>query len=393
MQYDFDRIIDRTSFDSSKWTTYPAGVLPLWVADSDFTSPQPVIDAVRRTAELGLYGYPNAHAGIVERAAVAWCRRRHGFEPAEDQVFFCPSMSFALALAIRALTRPGDRVLMQTPIYPPFIELTRANGRECSLNPLRPTASGRHEIDFEDFERRAADPRCTLLLLCSPHNPTGRLLSRDELERIVDICARHGVTIFSDEVHSGCVFAGEHASVPALSERAARITVWGSSPSKTFNTPGLRAAVVASLNPDLCAKLAAEAAATPCDRNVFAQRALEAAWTLCDDYAEQVSDYVRANLEFAVAFIAERIPALHAQMPEATYLLWIDCRGLGFGTQAELTDFLLKEAKVALNPGDAFGPGGEGHVRLNAACPRATLAEALERIARAVARRTAAPAG
>lgn len=384
MHYDFDRIIDRTAIDSLKWTTHPKDVLPLWVADSDFPSPKPVDEVVRRIVELGVYGYPNGRGRIVEPAAVSWFGRR-GLAIEEKDVRFCPSMSFGLAVAIRAFSAPGEKVLMQTPIYPPFMELTEANGRECSMNMLRLGAGG-WEIDFEDFERRAADPACRLFLLCSPHNPTGKVLSREELSRLVEICRRHGVVILSDEVHSGFVFKGEHVVLPTLSEQAREITVLGDSPSKTFNTAGLRAAVLVTDNPGLMAKLDRALAASQPDRCCFAQAGLAAAWTQCDDYAEQVRDYVEANLRFAAQYFAERIPAIRTRMPEASYLMWLDCSRLGFATQAELTRFFLKEAKVALNPGESFGPGGRGHMRLNAACPRATLEEALRRIERACAR-------
>lgn len=384
MKYDFDRVIDRSGTDTAKWKVYPKDVLPLWVADSDFTTPVPVIDAVKRIADVGVYGYPNAHGGIVEAAAVDWCRRQYGFEVSPNEVQYCPSMSFGLAVAIRAFTKPGGKVLMQVPIYPPFMQLTKANGRIASMNPLK-LVNGRYEIDFEDFEKRAADPECSLFLLCSPHNPTGRVFSKAELERLVAICCRHNVTILADEVHSGFVFKGEHTTLPTLSEAARSITVWGSSPSKTFNTPGLRAAVLISKNAALNARVKAELEASQPDRNCFAQVGFAAAWTECDDYAEQVHDYVKANLEYAVKFFEERIPAIRVYMPEATYLMWLDCSALGFKTQPELTDFFLKEAKVALNRGEDFGSGGKGHMRLNTACPRVTLTAALERIERAVA--------
>lgn len=388
MQYNFDCIIDRTQIDSVKWTAYPKDVLPLWVADSDFQSPEPVVAAVQKIVDTKVFGYPNGHSGVLERAAVSWCQRKYNFTFSESEIHYCPSMSFGLAIAIRAFTQPGGKVLMQTPIYPPFTELTKANGRVCSMNPLK-FVNGRYEVDFEDFERRAADPDCSLFLLCSPHNPTGRVFSADELNRFVEICAAHDVVILSDEVHSGFVFKGEHAFLPGLSETAARISVWGSSPSKTFNTAGLRAASLGSKNPELNAKLKAELTASQPDRSIFNQTAFAAAWTECDDYGEQVAAYVKKNLEFAVEFFRTRIPSIKTYLPDATYLMWLDCSALGFKTQTELSEFFVKEAKVALNPGESFGPGGEQHMRLNTACPRSTLETALQRIEAAAARRCA----
>lgn len=388
MQYDFDRVIDRRTIDSAKWTAYPKDVLPLWVADSDFLCPQPVIDAVMKIAETGVYGYPNGHAGIVEKATVSWCARHYGLEVLSSEVQYCPSMCFGLAVAIRAFTKPGGKVLMQVPAYPPFIELAKSNGRIPSMNALK-LVDGRYEIDFEDFERRAADPECTLFLLCSPHNPTGRVFSKEELERIVSICCRHNVVILADEVHSGFVFKGDHTTLLTLSEAARSITVYGNSPSKTFNTAGLRAAVLISKNPALSARVKAELAASQPDRSAFSQAGFAAAWTECDDYAEEVRSYVKENLAFAHDFFEKRIPSIRSYMPEASYLMWLDCSALGFNTQADLTRFFLEEAKVAMNPGESFGPGGKNHMRLNTACPRSILEEALSRIEVAAAKRMA----
>ena len=225
--------------------------------------------------------------------------------------------------------------------------------------------------------------------LCSPHNPTGRVFSKEELERIVSICCRHNVVILADEVHSGFVFKGDHTTLLTLSEAARSITVYGNSPSKTFNTAGLRAAVLISKNPALSARVKAELAASQPDRSAFSQAGFAAAWTECDDYAEEVRSYVKENLAFAHDFFEKRIPSIRSYMPEASYLMWLDCSALGFNTQADLTRFFLEEAKVAMNPGESFGPGGKNHMRLNTACPRSILEEALSRIEVAAAKRMA----
>ena len=346
-----------------------------------------IIDALTRFSQSGLYGWTDSDDPLYIRAVVNWMAKVRGWEIEPSWIVPSYGILQAMCASIRAFTQPGGKVLMQTPIYPPFTELTKANGRVCSMNPLK-FVNGRYEVDFEDFERRAADPDCSLFLLCSPHNPTGRVFSADELNRFVEICAAHDVVILSDEVHSGFVFKGEHAFLPGLSETAARISVWGSSPSKTFNTAGLRAASLGSKNPELNAKLKAELTASQPDRSVFSQTAF-AAWTECDDYGEQVAAYVKKNLEFAVEFFRTRIPSIKTYLPDATYLMWLDCSALGFKTQTELSEFFVKEAKVALNPGESFGPGGEQHMRLNTACPRSTLETALQRIEAAAARRCA----
>ena len=347
-----------------------------------------IIDALTRFSQSGLYGWTDSDDPLYIRAVVNWMAKVRGWEIEPSWIVPSYGILQAMCASIRAFTQPGGKVLMQTPIYPPFTELTKANGRVCSMNPLK-FVNGRYDVDFEDFERRAADPDCSLFLLCSPHNPTGRVFSADELNRFVEICAAHDVVILSDEVHSGFVFKGEHAFLPRLSETAARISVWGSSPSKTFNTAGLRAASLGSKNPELNAKLKAELTASQPDRSIFSQTAFAAAWTECDDYGEQVAAYVKKNLEFAVEFFRTRIPSIKTYLPDATYLMWLDCSALGFKTQTELSEFFVKEAKVALNPGESFGPGGEQHMRLNTACPRSTLETALQRIEAAAARRCA----
>lgn len=385
LQHHFDELIDRRATDSAKWRKYPADVLPMWIADSDFRSPEPIVKALTQLAQTGVYGYPDMAPGGFEAAAVSWCRRHLNFDCAPDQVDYLPSVGEAIAVAVKAFTKPGDKVLMHTPFYPPFLKILRLSGRLESCSPLLQSGDG-WENDWADFERRAADPDCQLFLLCNPHNPTGHCFAREELERMTDICVRNHVVIFSDEVHMDFVYPPRrHASLPSISPAARANSLMAMSPSKTFNTAGLRAASVVCCSPDLQAAYRKELEACRMERNLFGALAYQIAYGgQCDDYAQAVRDYVERNIDFAVDFLQRRIPEIRCAKPQATFLLWLDCSALGFRTQAELDDFFVQKAKVAMNSGAAFGKAGELHVRMNLACPRARVEEALERMESAV---------
>lgn len=385
MQHNFDEIIDRTGTNSSKWLKYPADVLPMWVADSDFKCPKPVVDAIVKLAEHGVYGYPYVGEGSFEKATVGWAKRRYGVDADVSMVDFAPSLGTALAVAVMAFTDKGDNVLMQSPIYPPFPAVAKYNGRHPSYNSIQ-LKDGKYQIDFEDFEKRAADPKTKLFLLCSPHNPLGRVFTREELTRMVDICRKHNVVIFSDEIHADYIFSGhKHISLPTLSPEAAEICLLGLNPSKTFNIAGMRTASVVTLTKALQEQYQAALAGCKLGRSPFGVLAYTVAYTDCDYYADQVRAYIEGNMDFAVKFINERIGKIHAYKPEATYLLWLDCKGLGFASQKDLEAFFLEKAKVGMNGGTSFGVEGEGFMRMNLAAPRSVVAEGLTRIEKAVA--------
>ena len=382
--HNFDEVVDRHGTNSSKWLKYPADVLPMWVADSDFKCPQPVVDEINKIAQSGVYGYPYVLEGSLEKATVGWVKRRFGWEIKEEQIDYVPCLGTALAVAVKAFAQPGDKVLMQSPIYPPFTYVTEKNLATPSYNSLI-LKDGKISIDFEDFERRAADPKCKLFLLCNPHNPTGRVFSREELEKMVDICARNNVVIFSDEVHADFVYPGKkHIVLPMLNETANRISMVGLNPSKTFNVAGVRTSTVVNPNPELQAAYQKALASCKLGRNIFGVAAYVKCYTECDYYADQVNEYIRGNLEYAVDFITRNVPKLKVYMPDATYLLWIDCRALPFKNQAELDKFFVEEVKLGLNPGRSFGVEGEGFLRMNMACPRSYVEEAMRRIDRVV---------
>lgn len=384
MKHDFDEIIDRTHTNSSKWLKYPKGVLPLWIADTDFKCPQPVVDEMKKIAEHGIYGYPYVQEGSFEAATKRWCKVRYDWDIEESMVDFVPSTGTALAVAVKAFCKPGEKVLMQTPIYPPFTAVTKMNECTPTNNPLK-FVDGRWEIDWEDFEARAKDPKTTLFMLCNPHNPTGRCFTADELNRMCDICAANGVTIFADEVHSDFVFAPhKHQVFAKLSEKAKNMCVVAVNPAKTFNIAGLRTSAVVTPNPEVQAKYQTALKSCKLGREGFGIAGYVKSFTECDYYADQVRDYVEANHEYVVDYINKNIPGIKAYKPDATFLLWLDCRGLPFKTQEELDKFMVEKAKVGLNPGNTFGVEGERFLRMNVASPRAYLVEAMKRIEAAV---------
>ncbi|MDR0828251.1 MAG: pyridoxal phosphate-dependent aminotransferase [Desulfovibrio sp.] len=381
MQYNFDEIIERRGTRSEKWDLYPPDVLPLWVADSDFKSPVPVIEAIQKLVKRGVFGYTLAD-GAFERAYARWAETRYGWAADPGWVLWSPSLGAALATCIRAFTVPGERVAMLSPIYPPFINLCHVNGRIPEQSALRDAGAG-YTIDFADLEDRLAHPQTKLLLLCNPHNPTGRVFSVQELERIGELCLRHKIVIFSDEIHADIIFKGRHTAFPALSKELAAITLVGMNASKTFNLADLRSAAVLSSSPELRKTFAGEIARANLGRNSLGIAGVIAAYTDCDDYADQLVPYLEANLRHAVDFLTASTPKIKAGMPESTFLLWLDCKKIGLA-QPDLVKLFLERGKVALNSGISFGDGGEGFMRLNVACPRATLQEGLNRIAAAL---------
>ena len=385
LKHNFDEIVDRRGTNSSKWLKYPADVLPMWIADSDFRCAQPIVDEMKRLAEHGVYGYPYVQEGSFERATVRWCHVRYDWDFEESMVDFVPSTGTALAVAVKAFCEPGDKVLMQTPIYPPFTAVTQKNGCTASNNPLI-FRDGKWEIDFEDFERRAADPKCKLFLLCNPHNPTGKVFTAEELTKIADICGRHGVVVFADEVHSDFVHApNRHQVFAKLSEAAKNMCVTAVNPAKTFNIAGLRTSSVVTMNPELQARYQAALASCKLGREGFGIAGYVKAFTECDYYADQLLPYIQGNLHYVLDYIHEHFPQIGAYMPEGTFFLWLDCRKLPFKTQAELDRFFVEKVKLGLNPGDTFGVEGERFLRMNVGCPRAYCEEAMRRMSAAFA--------
>ena len=387
MKYDFDKVVDRTGTESLKWV-YPRKVLgvadaiPMWVADMDFEAPPAVVEAIKQRAAHGVFGYPLVPPSFWQ-AAIEWLRRRHGWEVRKDWMSMTPGIVPALNFCVRAFTEPGDAVIIQTPVYHPFYYAIENNRRRVVRNPLR-FDGHRYTMDFEDLERRA-DEGGRLLILCSPHNPVGRVWTCEELGCLGRIAADRDLLIVSDEIHHDLVYGGHrHQVLAALSPDLADRTITCIAPSKTFNTAGLSTAAVVAANPDLRKNFEDEAERSGFDLgNALGIVAFEAAYAYGEDWLDELLPYLEANVDLIERFVAERIPGVRFIRPEGTYLALLDCRGLGI-EPAALNDFFLKKAGVYFSDGAMFGNESAGFVRINFGCPRAVLAEGLERAERAV---------
>ena len=385
MRYDFDRIIPRLNTNSLKWDKEDASLLPMWVADMDFEVPQPVIDAMIARVNHGIFGYSLPPASYYE-AIVNWQRKRHNWQANAEWLVHCPGIVPGLHFLVQAFTEPGDKVLIQTPVYYPFISAPTKNSREIVANSLT-FQQGRYTIDFEDLEKKASDPKVKLFILCSPHNPVGRVWTKDELIRIGNICLRHNVLVISDEIHADLVYRRyEHTPFAAISPEFANNSITCVAPSKTFNLAGLQTSSLIIPNKavrDVYSKFLDNIGIMR--PNAFGIVATQAAFNHGEEWLEQLIDYLQGNLDFLKDYLVQNIPMIKVIEPEATYLLWLDCRLLGL-EPVKLHEFILKDAKVFLDEGYIFGEEGNGFERINIACPRATLAEGLNRIRDAIAR-------
>jgi cystathionine beta-lyase len=392
-RYNFDAPIDRRGTASLKWdftrryTGLEGPLLPLWVADMDFPAPVEVVQALRRRAQHGIYGYTLEPESYFE-AAMAWLERRHGWAVDRPWLVPCPGVVPAINLALLAWSESGDGVVIQPPVYYPFKESIQQNGRRVVENPLRldtPASAGRYRMDLEALERQI-DDRTRLLVLCSPHNPVARVWQRDELEPLVELCRRRGLVLVSDEIHHDLVMpAHRHLPTASVNSDAAQITVTLTSATKTFNLAGLGGSLAIIPDRTLRRRFRAVRDSLWTDiANAFAVVAAEAAWRHGEPWLEQVLAYVWGNYRHLVDFLADRLPAARICPLEGTYLAWVDLRGLGY-SDSELRERILRRAGVWLDDGPMFGTGGEGFQRINLACPRATLTEALQRMANALA--------
>ena len=400
MRHDFRQEIDRRGTHSIKWgfmqdeedplrakaTEAFFGenrILPLWVADMDFASPRPVVEALIERAEHGIYGYTGKTDSYCE-AVVNWMRKRHGWAIAPEWICTTPGVVPALNMLVRAFVAPGERVLIQPPVYYPFFSAIENNGAEMVVNPLV-YENGRYHMDFGDLEEKARDPRVRLAILCSPHNPVGRVWTADELTRFGEICLKNDVLIVSDEIHGDLIYRG-HTFTPfaRLGEAFAQNAITCTAPSKTFNLAGLHTSNIIISNPELRGRFEKTLQSNGLfGINAFGVVAVEAAYNHGEEWLAQVLDYLEGNLRYLEDYVSGRIPQVTVIRPEGTYLVWMDCRRLGLDKDG-LKRLMLKEARVYLDEGFLFGPEGEGFERINIACPRSILAEALERIENAI---------
>ncbi|WP_274655329.1 MalY/PatB family protein [Paenibacillus humicola] len=387
MKYDFDKMIDRRGTSSYKWDQSEKlfgnpDVLPLWVADMDFEAPREVTEAIKKRAEQGIYGYTFRPESYYE-AVSGWLSRRHGWKVEHDWITSSPGVVPALSMIVMANTEPGDRIILQSPVYYPFYDVIQMNGRVVVDNPLL-RKDGRYTIDFELLERQAAEG-AKLLLLCSPHNPGGRVWTREELTRIGDICVRHGVLVIADEIHHDLVFRGHH-HIPfaSISDAFAQISFTCIATSKTFNLAGLQAASVIIPNDELRRKYNALLKALSLHmESYFGLTAVESAYTYGDEWLEQLLDYLEGNLNAMLDFMKTELPEIKVMKPEGTYMVWMDCRAISDRPEV-LKKLMFEQAGVAFSEGSVFGRQGAGWLRVNLACPRSILTEGLERFGRAV---------
>lgn len=383
-EHNFDEVIDRRGTDSQMHQLYPSDVLPMHLAETDFKTAQPISDAIAARAAQGAFGYV-AESESFQSAVKHWMDTRFAWSIEQEWVEYAPSVGASLLHAIQAFTHPGDRVLIQTPVYHAFHSLIDNSGRIKAFNPLL-LKQGRYEVDFDDLERQLSHPRTKLMLLCHPHNPLGRVWSLQELARIAELCLHHGVFLVSDEVHSDLVFAGHpHIPLPKISKQIADNCIVCINPSKTFNLAGLRTAAVIIPNERVREAFRISLINNKAlDRPVFGVLGLETAYRQCASYVDQLVPYIEGNVSLLSRYLTERMPQLELIKPEATYLMWLDGRKLSIPLD-KLAAFFEQEAKLGLRDGAVFG-NGDGFLRMNIAFPRAVLERALSRMEQAISK-------
>ncbi len=380
-QYEFDKVIDRSGTNSLKYDFavehgLPADVLPMWVADMDFPAPEPVLEALQKAVSHGIFGYSGVKAPYAE-ALIRWFEGHFGWKPEPDWLVKTPGVVYAFTTAIRALTEPGEAVLITPPVYYPFFSAVERNGRKLVESPLR-LENGRYSMDFRDFEEKIRENDVKLFLLCSPHNPVGRVWTEEELQTLGEICKRHGVIVVSDEIHCDFTMPGHPHTVflkanPDMAEQALVCTA----PSKTFNLAGLQTSNIwipnAGLRRSFQEEMGREGVGGP---NLMGLVGCQAAYEQGGEWLEQCKAYLRGNLDFMRRFLAERLPELKLVEPEGTYFAWVDFSALGLDKDA-LNDLIINRAKLWLDGGHIFGGNAELFQRFVLACPRKTLERAL----------------
>ncbi len=378
MKYDFDKTIDRRATNSYKWDSAPEGVLPMWVADMDFRTAPAIIDALQKRVAHGIFGYTRVPDAYYD-AVTSWFSRRHGWDIDREWIIYTSGVVPAVSAVIKALTVPGDKVIVRTPVYNCFFSSIRNNGCEIVSNPLRRTADT-YEMDFDALERCAADPRAKVMLLCNPHNPAGRVWTPDELTRLGNICLRNGVTVVADEIHCELVYQGfKYTPFASLSDAFLHRSVTCVSPSKAFNIAGLQIANIVAFDNDLRSRIdKAININEVCDVNPFGVAATIAAYNEGEEWLNQLVDYLHGNYEAMAEFCRCELPEFPITRLEGTYLVWMDCSSLGIPSDA-LEHALLDDARLWLNAGTMYGAEGEGYMRWNIACPRSVMLDGLNR--------------
>lgn len=386
MQYNFDEIINRENTDSVKYDLRKVifekeDVIPMWVADMDFKTPDFIINAIKERLNHEVFGYSFRSKSYFE-SIINWLKRRHQWEVKEEWMSFSPGIVPAINMAVMAYTKPGDKIIVQTPVYFPFFSAIVNNDRVQVENPLQ-LKNDRYCIDFEDLEEKLKEAK--MIILSNPHNPGGSVWTKDELKRLGDLCVKNNVIILSDEIHADLVFKNiKYTPLASISKEIDEITVTFIAPSKTFNMAALATSSLICSNKELKEKYDKVLDTIHIGMgNVFGAVASEAAYNLGDEWLDQLMEYLSGNLDYLDHYLKENIPQIKMIRPEGTYLVWLDCSELKM-TDEELKNFMIQKAGLGLNAGTMFGTGGEGFMRINVACPKQTITDALARLENAV---------
>ena len=391
MKYNFDTVIDRKKTDCEKYSNNLSvfgtdDILPLWIADMDFASADFIVNALADRANHGVFGYACRCKGFW-KAVQYWLSAKTGWEIEADWLLFSPGVVSGLVFSILSNSKEGEGILIQPPVYHPFANVIKANNRTIVNNPLIKNNDGTYSIDFEDFEEKTKLAK--VFILCNPQNPTGKVYTKEELQRIGEICLKNNVTVISDEIHMDFVFApAKHLHFATVDPRFADITITMTAPSKSFNIAGLCTAYAVIPNKELRDNYLTEMCKIHCDNsNVFGTVALKAAYTPeGQEWMEQMNEYLISNIDFTIDFLEKNLPNVKCHKPEATFLLWLDFNNFGL-TQDELVEFLVKEAKLGLNDGRIYGEGGDGFMRINIGAPKLTIEQALNQLLDAAKKR------
>ncbi len=381
MAVNFDQVLDRRRSDSLKWNAFPEDVLPFWVADMDFLSPAEVIDALSQRIKHGIFGYA-VQPRDLDEIVIRWVEEHYHMQAEAEELLYIQGVIRGLNLASRAFLSPGEGIVFQPPIYPPFFKVGENSNLENQPVDLKQNVDGSYGIDFAALES-AIKANTRMFLLCNPHNPVGRVFTKNELEQIAEFCLRHDLLICSDEIHCDLIYEGKaHIPIMSLGDEIAQRTIMLIAPSKTFNIAGLGFSVMIIKNKELMAKLKRTFQGILPHPDLLAIQAARAAYLYGGTWLRDLLDYLQGNRDYLVNFIKTEMPDIHLVKPEGTFLAWLDCRQMPFGEDP--FTFFLNKAKVGMNNGMDFGMAGRGFVRMNFACPRTILAEGLSRMAQAI---------
>ncbi|MCT4631676.1 MAG: pyridoxal phosphate-dependent aminotransferase [Firmicutes bacterium] len=387
MKYNFDEVIDRSDNFSAKYDELEAkfgrsDLVSLWVADMDFRAAEPIMEAIRERAEQGIFGYTSRPESYY-KTMKNWYKTRYNWDMEKDHIIHSPGVVPTLSLIMKLFTEPGDKIIIQSPVYYPFFNVVKDNERELVINPLK-KVDGDYFMDFEDLENKI-DEKVKFLILCNPHNPIGRVWTKEELRKLGDMCIKNNITVIADEIHGDLVYDGKrYTPFASISEEFRLNSISCLSATKTFNIAGLQASFAVFPDKEMHDKFDEFLGILDIKRNnCFSLVAMEAAYAKGGEWLDQVLVYIRDNMKFVNEYCEKHMPQIKANMPEGTYLVWLDCNDLGLSDDA-LNDFFVNKARVALDGGSWFGEEGKGYMRINVACPRATLKEGLDRIKEAI---------